>query len=135
MKEEWIKEVNNMDKKVIKFFNTHFDITGKLIKIIINDYRINSDDFNAANEGINNGPFYIRLNDRINIEDAQLYGVSDIVYDETNKSIDIEGTSYMILDDKSLIEFAKAIDVNIDDCITAIMNDFIVWFMKNIGAL
>jgi len=124
-----------MDKKVIKFFNTHFDITGKLIKIIINDYRINSDDFNAANEGINNGPFYIRLNDRINIEDAQLYGVSDIVYDETNKSIDIEGTSYMILDDKSLIEFAKAIDVNIDDCITAIMNDFIVWFMKNIGAL
>ncbi len=124
-----------MDKKVIKFFNTHFDITGKLIKIIINDYRINSDDFNAANEGINNGPFYIRLNDRINIEDAQLYGVSDIVYDEANKSIDIEGTSYMILDDKSLIEFAKAIDVDIDDCVTAIMNDFIVWFMKNIGAL
>ena len=124
-----------MDKKVIKFFNTYFDIAGPLIKIIINDYRINSDDFNAANEGINNGPFYIRLSDRLNIEDAQLYGVSDIVYDKDNKSIDIDGTSYMILDDKSLIEFATAIDVDVDDCITAIMNDFIVWFMKNIGAL
>ena len=121
--------------KKIDFYNTDFNLTGnyKVIKVTINDFKIDDEEHNASEDKINNGPFYIKLNEPIDIEKYQVFNVLDINYIKEDKTLDIDGVKYRIIDDSMLEEFVNDVEGDFEDCIENLMNHFIPWFLNNIG--
>lgn len=115
-------------KRVLDFFNCDFKVDdSSRLAVKINDFALNMIDINCERENVFGGPFFIRFNNDLNLEEGN---VTECEWDEADEVLKINGIEARIVD-TDLYYFIQSFGADFTKSMHDVMKNFCIWVRKN----